>query len=273
MYEKQVAVVTGASSGIGQAIAGRLAASGYRVFGASRTAPMQADGEIEGAEIKHVRIDVTDDDSVRDGVAWIVGEAGRIDVLVNSAGYLSAGAIEEVPLDEAKAQFETNYFGVVRMTLAVLPVMRRQKCGHIISVSSLASQVPVPFWGQYNASKFAVDGLMETLRHEVRPFGIQVAMVEPGFIRTPFYGRPPAPGIDAYARPRDRAFEVIAKFEASAPGPEVVAHRVVKIARAAHPRLRNTVGRQAAQLTTLRWLLPSGAFESGVRRTFNLGAG
>ena len=179
MPETRVAVVSGASSGNGQAIAQRLAADGFRVFGASRRVPTEAQGGVE-----HVAVDVCDEASVREGVAQIIREAGRIDVLVNNAGYLCAGAIEEVCVDDAKAQFETNYFGVVRMSIEVLPGMRERKRGHIISISSLAGLVPVPFWGQYNASKFAVEGLMETLRHEVRPFGIQIAMVEPGYIRT-----------------------------------------------------------------------------------------
>lgn len=201
MTEKRVAVVTGASSGIGEEIACQLSAAGYQVYGASRRAPAdQASG------VEHVTMDVCDDSSVREGIATILREAGRIDVLVNNAGYLSAGAFEEISLTEAKAQFETNYFGVVRATLAVLPGMRERKLGHIITISSLAGLVPVPFWGHYNASKFAVEGLMETLRHEARPFGIQVAMVEPGNIKTSFYARPPATGMAVYAGARGRAY-------------------------------------------------------------------
>ena len=174
MSEQRVAVVTGASSGIGSAIAEGLADAGFRVFGASRRVPEQQTGRVQ-----HLAIDVCDDDSARQGVGAILREAGRIDVLVNNAGYLLAGAVEEVPLADAAAQFETNYFGVVRMTVAVLPGMRERRSGHIITISSLAGLVPVPFWGHYNASKFAVEGLMETLRHEVRPYDIRVAMVEP----------------------------------------------------------------------------------------------
>jgi NAD(P)-dependent dehydrogenase (short-subunit alcohol dehydrogenase family) len=265
MTDNRVAVVTGASSGIGQAIARQLAEEGFRVFGASRSAPAKIEGAVE-----YVEIDVTDDRSVNHGVTKILREAGRIDVLVNNAGYLCAGAIEEVPLNDAKAQFDTNYFGVVRMSVAVLPGMRAQSHGHIISVSSLAGLVPLPFWGQYNASKFAVEGLMETLRHEVRPFGIQIAMVEPGTIKTPFYARPPAVAIDAYAVPRGRAIASMAEFERKASGPEVVAQRVVAIATDPHPRLRNKITKEARQLTLLRWLLPPGAFEASVRRVFKL---
>ncbi len=267
MAQERVAVVTGASSGIGAATARGLAAAGFRVFGASRRAPA---GPATG--IEHVTIDVDDDSSVRGGVAEVLRDAGRIDVLVNNAGYLCAGAVEEVSIADAKAQFETNYFGVVRMSSAVLPGMRERRRGHIITVSSLAGLVPVPYWGQYNASKFAVEGLMETLRHEVRPFGIQVALVEPGNIKTPFYARPQATGMDAYAGPRGRAFAAMAEFERNAPGPDVVAGKVVAIAENAHPALRNKVTKEATQFTLLRWALPPSAFESGVRRAFKLQA-
>jgi NAD(P)-dependent dehydrogenase (short-subunit alcohol dehydrogenase family) len=265
--EKRVAVVTGSSSGIGDAVARRLAAAGFRVFGACRRAPADP---VTG--IEHVAVDVNDDSSVRGAVADVLRDAGRIDLLVNNAGYLCAGAVEEISIADAKAQFETNYFGVVRMSSAVLPGMREQRRGHIITVSSLAGLVPVPYWGHYNASKFAVEGLMETLRHEVRPFGIQVAMVEPGNIKTPFYARPQTTGMDAYAGPRGRAFAAMAVFERNAPGPEVVASKVVAIAQSAHPALRNKVTKEAAQFTLLRRVLPPGAFESGIRRAFKLEA-
>lgn len=265
MPENRVAVVTGASSGIGEAVARGLSAAGFRVFGASRRAPAEADGGID-----HVTMDVCDDVSVRDAIAAVLRETGRIDVLVNNAGYLCAGAIEEISLPDAKAQFETNYFGAVRASLAVLPGMRERKGGHIITISSLAGLVPVPFWGHYNASKFAVEGLMETLRHEARPFGIQVALVEPGNIKTPFYERPPATGMDAYAGARGRAYGAMAVYGSKAPGPEIVAGKVVAIANDAHPKLRNTITKEARQFTLLKWMLPGGAFEAGVRRGFKL---
>ena len=207
MAERKVALVTGASSGIGEATAGQLAAAGFRVFGGSRTA---AAGR--GTAVEHVVLDVRDDGSVRDGVGQILRTAGRIDVLVNNAGYLCAGAVEEVSAAEAQAQFETNYFGVARVTAAVLPGMRERRAGHIITISSLTGLAAVPFWGHYSASKFAVEGLMEALRHEVRPFGIGVALVEPGAIRTPFGSRPQSAGIDAYAGPRGRAFAAAAEL-------------------------------------------------------------
>jgi NAD(P)-dependent dehydrogenase (short-subunit alcohol dehydrogenase family) len=263
--DPRVAIVTGASSGIGEAIAGRLSGAGFRVFCASRSATA-----VPGVE--HLTVDVTDDASVREGVAAVLDEAGRVDLLVNNAGFLVAGAIEELTLEDAKAMFETNYFGVLRMTLAVLPGMRARGGGHIITNSSLAGLVPVPFWGQYNASKAAVEGLMETLRHEVRPFGIKVAMVEAGAIRTRLYGHPPAAGLPAYAGARGRALGVMDGYVAKGPGPDLVAREVLSLAQSAHPRLHNTLTREAKQFTLLKRLLPQGAFEAGVRTGFKLPA-
>jgi NAD(P)-dependent dehydrogenase (short-subunit alcohol dehydrogenase family) len=265
MAQRQVALVTGASSGIGEAIAVQLAAAGFRVFGGSRTAA--AGGS---AAVEHVGLDVRDDGSVHDCVGQIRREVGRIDVLVNNAGYLCAGAVEEIPVAEAEAQFATNYFGVARMTAAVLPGMRERRTGHIITISSVTGLAAFPFWGHYSASKFAVEGLMEALRYEVRPFGIRVALVEPGAIKTPFYARPQPTGIYAYAGPRGRVFAAAAELERKAPGPEVVARTVVSIARDPQPALRNKVTRQTRQVTLLKRFTPAAAFEAGVRRTFNL---
>jgi NAD(P)-dependent dehydrogenase (short-subunit alcohol dehydrogenase family) len=265
MSDNYVAIVTGASSGIGAATARGFAEAGYQVYGGSRS----SDADLPPG-VRPLTIDVDDDASVQEAVDRVHGEVGRIDVLVNAAGYLCAGGVEETTLADARRQFETNYFGVVRMTLAALPGMREQRSGHIITISSLAGLVPVPFWGHYNASKFAVEGLMETLRHEVRPFGIQVALVEPGNIKTAFYARPQAAGMSEYAGARERAFAVMGDFEVKAPGPEIVARKVLGIARDAHPRLRNKVTREATQFTALRRLLPAGAFETGIRRAFKL---
>ena len=261
--DKPVALVTGASSGIGRAIAHQLAADGYRVIGTARNA-----APIDGFEV--VELDVDSDESVVRCVADVIARAGRIDVLVNNAGYLVAGAIEEVSIDDARRQLETNFFGVARMVKAVTPHMRARRAGHIITISSLAGLVPVPFWGFYNASKFAVEGLIETLAFELRPFDIKVSLVEPGAIKTPFYAKPRTGGIAAYDRWRTAALAAMAKFEEKAPGPELVAAKVGKLARAKRPKLRNRVTREATMFSLLRWLLPAGAYQSGVRRGFGI---
>jgi NAD(P)-dependent dehydrogenase (short-subunit alcohol dehydrogenase family) len=253
-------LVTGASSGIGAAIVARLARDGHRVVGTSRT------GEARNPDgTAMLALDVTSDASAQACLQSFVARLGRIDVLINNAGYLQSGAIEEVSVEEARAQFETNYFGVLRMIRAVLPAMRVQRSGLIAVTSSLAGLVPLPFWGHYNASKFAVEGLMETLRHELRPFGVQVAMVEPGVIRTGFYAAPQPSALPEYSPWRERFFKAMKGFESRAPGPEVVADVYARLVASPHPPLRSKVTREAKLFPFLRWLLPPGAFEGGLR--------
>jgi NAD(P)-dependent dehydrogenase (short-subunit alcohol dehydrogenase family) len=258
-------LVTGASSGIGAAIVSRLARDGHRVVGTSRNGHgTNPDGS------PMLALDVSSDTSVRECVQRFLERQGRIDVLINNAGYLQSGAIEEVSIEEAHAQFETNYFGIVRMVRAALPALRSQRNGLIAATSSLAGLVPLPFWGHYNASKFAVEGLMETLRHELKPFGIHVAMVEPGAIKTPFYAAAQPSAMPEYSPWRERFFGAMKDFEQKAPGPEVVAEVYARIVSSPHPTLRNTVTREAKLFPFLRWLLPAGAFEGGLRSGFKL---
>jgi NAD(P)-dependent dehydrogenase (short-subunit alcohol dehydrogenase family) len=174
----KVVLVTGASSGIGQAIARRLAARGWRVFGTSRNQASDFDG------IDMLPMDVDDDDSVARTVAAIVEKTGRLDAVVNNAGWALMGPIEDTPIAEARAQMETNFFGVLRVRRAVLPVMREQRAGHIVNISSLGGIFGMPFSGIYSASKFAVEGLSESLRLETHRFGVRVVLIEPGDARS-----------------------------------------------------------------------------------------
>jgi NAD(P)-dependent dehydrogenase (short-subunit alcohol dehydrogenase family) len=268
MPEKRVVLVTGASSGVGQATAELLAQRDYRVFGTSR----KAAGGSDNSGVTTLPLDVRSDDSVAACLTAISGLTDRLDILVNNAGYELAGALEEVSVDEAKAQFETNFFGVVRMVKAILPLMRRQTHGQIINVTSLAGLSPIPFLGIYSASKFALDGYTEALRHEVKPFNIKVSQIEVGFLRTPMmnHRQVVAGRIEAYDRWRQAAYDAIRASEAKAPGPELVADTILKIAESKAPRLRYVVGQQAKLVTRLRRFLPAGAYEQGVRRTFQL---
>jgi NAD(P)-dependent dehydrogenase (short-subunit alcohol dehydrogenase family) len=268
MSEQRVVLVTGASSGVGQATAGLLAQNGYRVFGTSRSPA----GSVDVPSLTMVPLDVRSDESAGACVTAVAGQAGRLDVLVNNAGYEQAGALEELSLDEAKAQFETNFFGVVRMVKAVLPLMRRQMGGQIINVSSLSGLSPIPFMGIYSASKFALDGYTEALRLEVKPFNIHVSQIEPGFLRTPMmsHRQVAAQRIEEYNPWRQRAYDAIRALEEKGPGPELVADTVLRIARSKKPRLRYIVGQQAKVVSRLRQFLPEAAFEGGVRSTFRL---
>ena len=266
--DQRLVLVTGASSGVGQATARLLAQNGYRVIGTSRNAATAGDSP----GITMLPLDVRSGESVAACLSAVVGLAGRLDILVNNAGYELAGALEELSLDEAKAQFETNFFGVVRMVKAVLPLMRRQESGQIINVTSLAGLSPIPFMGIYSASKFALEGYGEVLRHELKPFNIAVSQIEVGFLRTPMmsHRQVAARRIAEYDPWRQRAYEAIRTSEAKAPGPELVANTVLRIAASKTPRLRYVVGQPAKFVTRLRRFLPAGAYEQGVRRTFRL---
>ena len=180
--EKKVILITGASSGIGYDTALKLAGQGHKVYGAARRMdrlePLREQGVVP------VSMDVTDDDSMQRGVQSVIEAEGRIDVLVNNAGYGYLGAIENVSLEEARRQLEVNLFGMARLTQLVLPHMRRQHCGRIVNISSVAGKAVVLFGGWYNISKFSVEAFSDALRMEVRPFGIKVSIIEPSGIKT-----------------------------------------------------------------------------------------
>ncbi|HEY8554044.1 MAG TPA: oxidoreductase [Burkholderiales bacterium] len=267
---QKVVLITGASSGIGRATAHLLAAHGYRVFGTSRRPT--ADTRAPGVEM--LALDVCSDSSVAAAVGAVLERAGRIDVLVNNAGYELGGAIEEVSIEEAKRQFETNFYGAMRMMQAVLPAMRRQRSGRIINIASLAGFAPVPFLGVYSASKFALEGLSETLRYEVGPLGISVSLVEPGFLKTALATnrRRAAAHIADYDPWRERAHRALEEYEHAAPSPLLAANCILQIIESRSPRLRYRVGQDARNVSRLRRLLPEAFFERGVRGYFKLDA-
>jgi NAD(P)-dependent dehydrogenase (short-subunit alcohol dehydrogenase family) len=268
MPDPRVVLITGASSGVGQSTARLLSQRGFTVLGTSRN-PSSTD-HIPGVEM--LSLDVRADDSVGACVEAVVNRSGHLDVLINNAGYELAGALEELSSEEARAQFETNFFGVVRMVNAVLPLMRQQKRGHIVNVSSLTGLTAVPFMGIYSASKFALEGYTEALRQEVRPFNIQVSLTEAGFLRTPMmnHRQVGARRMTEYDPWRQRALNAIRASEETAPGPELVANTLLEIISSSSPRLRYLIGPQAKSVTRLRRFLPAGMFEQGVRRSFSL---
>lgn len=268
MPDQRVVLITGASSGVGQTTARLLSQRGFAVVGTSRN-PSSADG-VPGVEM--LPLDVRADDSVRACVEAVVNRSGRLDVLINNAGYELAGAVEELSLEEAKAQFETNFFGVIRMVNAVLPLMRQQTRGHIINVGSLTGLAAIPFLGIYSASKFALEGYTEALRQEVRPFNIQVSLTEAGFLRTPMmnHRQVAARRMTEYDACRQRALSAVRASEDKAPGPDVVADVLLEIVSSSSPRLRYLIGQQAKSVARLRRFLPATMFEQGVRRSFSL---
>jgi short-subunit dehydrogenase len=258
-----VALVTGTSSGIGRATARALKRAGYRVFGSSRRAvPETPDG------ITMLICDVTDDASVQKMIDGVLSKAGRIDLLVNNAGVGLLGGAEESSTTQAHALFEVNVFGVLRVTNAVLPTMRRQRKGRIINMSSIMGLIPAPYNALYASTKHAIEGYSESLDHELRTFGIRVALVEPGFTRTAFEENLAKPdrSLEAYGSVR-AGMEVHMRSGVQAgDAPEVVAETVVKAVTTAVPRRRYAVGRLARQVRIMRRFVPESAFDKSLRR-------
>ena len=265
---QKVILITGASSGVGKATARLLSQEGYKVFGTSRN-PAGAE-TIPG--VKMAPLDLGSDDSVAGCVNAVATETGRIDVLVNNAAYELAGAIEETSLDEAKAQFEINFFGVVRMVRAVLPWMRQQGQGQSVNISSLSGVSSIPFMGIYSASKFALEGYTEALRLEVAPLNIRVSLTEASSLKTPMMNKRQvsAAQLKEYDPWRQRAFDAIRENEQRAPGGELVSQTILSIVANKNPRLRYLVGTQAKIATRLQRYLPERAYEWGKRITFRL---
>ncbi len=257
-----VALITGASSGIGLITAKTLQQAGYRVFGTSRKAFASTDG------ITMLACDVTDEASVKNMVAEVMKQAGRIDLLVNNAGIGLLGGAEESSTAQAQALFDVNVFGITRVTNAVLPIMRSQKHGRIINISSALGFIPSPYNALYASTKHAVEGYSESLDHELRTFGIRVVLVEPGYTRTSFEAsltRPDQP-LAVYDSVRADMEVVMRNGVNAGDTPEVVANTVLKAATATVPRRRYTAGKQASQVRFLRRFLPEAMIDKSLRK-------
>lgn len=270
--QRRVVLITGASSGIGKACAEFLHGQGYRVYGTSRRAPravletQEGEGYQQGFPL--IPLDVISDESVERGVGTVLAREGRLDVLVNNAGFGLAGAVEETTVDEAREQFDTNFFGTLRLCRAVLPTMRQQGGGYILNVSSIAGLIGIPFQALYSASKFAVEGFTEALRLEVAPHGIRVVLVEPGDFRTGFAASrrlARAAHSPVYADRQAKALGVMERDETHGATPESVARLVYRIIRKGSPRLRYAVGPASETVAlALKRLAPSRLFEWGI---------
>lgn len=260
----RVAVVTGASAGIGAAAARRLHEAGFTVYALARRldrmAPLAALG------IHTARADVTDDADLVAFVDRVVAESGRIDVLVNNAGYGSFGAIEDVPMDEARRQFEVNVLGAARLCQLVLPQLRAQRSGRIINVSSVGAKMYQPLGGWYHATKYALEGLTDCLRVELKPLGIEVIIVEPGGVATEFPQVAAerllaTSGHGAYAHYARQYAASLNSEPTGISSPDVVARAIVRAATVRRPRTRYPVGRGAKAVVFARWLLPDRAYD------------
>lgn len=266
----QVALVTGASSGIGEATALALHRAGFTVYAAARRVDRMASLVAQG--VRAVSLDVTDEDCMKACVQQILDEQGRIDALVNNAGYGSYGAVEDVPMEEAQRQVEVNLFGLARMTQLVLPTMRKQRSGTIVNVSSIGGKTAGPFGGWYHATKFAVEGLSDSLRQEVRPFGIRVVVIEPGGVASEWAGIAAdslrkTSGSGPYASHATRMAEAMSgRLGNRQPPPSVVADPIVKAIQSDNPRTRYHMGLLAGPMLVARRLLSDRAMDALTRR-------
>ncbi len=274
-----IALVTGSSSGIGLATSLYLARRGYTVWATMRNLEkaneLRKIIESERLPIELAQLDVCNENSVKEAITQILQKSGRIDVLVNNAGYGLRGAIEEVSLDEWKAQLETNFYGVIRVTQAVLPQMRAQRSGAIVNISSVLGRMAIPFSGPYVASKFALEGLTETLRYELAPWNIKVVLIEPGFIATNFQQNAQ---LAQAAQSQDSPYAIFKQASGRrvqrniyrAAPPERVAETIYRAITHPRPKLRYAVGRDAQLVLPLRRLLPEGLFEQILKRQLGL---
>jgi NAD(P)-dependent dehydrogenase (short-subunit alcohol dehydrogenase family) len=266
----KVALVTGASSGIGEATAERLTKAGYKVYGTSRRGAQAGKRSFE-----MLPLDVTSDESVEAAVREVMRRDGRIDLLVNNAGFgVAPAGAEESSLDQARSIFETNFFGLIRMTRAVVPHMRRQRTGRIINVGSVLGFLPMPYGALYAATKHAVEGYSESLDHELRTRGIRVSVIEPAYTKTPFDANfmEPDAKLDEYREARAGVNKRVNEVMATAEPPGVVADTVLKAASAARPKLRYAAGRLAKRLRFLRRFAPAGLVDAGIRKDLRLDA-
>lgn len=268
-----VALVTGGSSGIGESTARALLAQGFTVYAVARRVDRMA--ALADAGVHTFAMDVTDDASMVAGVERIIAEQGRIDVLVNNAGYGSYGAVEDVPIEEARRQFEVNVFGLARLVQLVTPHMRERRSGRIINISSVGGKFYEPFGAWYHATKFAVEGFSDSLRLELRPFGIRVVLIEPGPILTEWNeiardSLLERSGDTAYASYARQAHGVMERFDEPprASTPDEVADKIVKAATTRRPAARYPVGKGARMITTGRDLLPDRVFDEVVSRAY-----
>jgi NAD(P)-dependent dehydrogenase (short-subunit alcohol dehydrogenase family) len=268
--EGSIALVTGASSGIGEATAKRLATAGYKVYGTSRRGAPSAP-----RSFAMLPLDVTSDESVEAAVKELIRQEGRIDLLVNNAGFgVAPAGAEESSIDQAKAIFETNFFGLIRMTRAVVPHMRRQGTGRIINIGSVLGFLPMPYGALYAATKHAVEGYSESLDHELRTRGIRVSVIEPAYTKTQFDANFLAPDskLDEYREVRTLLDQVLKDVMATADEPAVVADVVLEAATADNPKLRYTAGGLANRLRLLRRFAPAGMVDAGIRKDLRLDA-
>jgi short-subunit dehydrogenase len=266
--KSKIAIVTGASSGIGEATAELLANSGYKVYGTSRKG-----AQIAQRSYQMIALDVNSEESIEAAIKEIIKIEGRIDLVVNNAGFgVAPGGAEESTIEQTKMIFDTNFFGTVRMTRAVVPYMRKQGEGRIINIGSVLGFIPAPYMATYAATKHAVEGFSESLDHELRTRGIRVSVVEPSYTNTQFEANTLEVDakLDEYTIARKALAKLIKVAIAGGDDPKVIANVVLKAANAKHPKLRYPAGKSACRLSLLRKFAPAALVDIGIRKELKL---
>ena len=280
MQGDKVALVTGSSSGIGFETSLMLARAGFNTYASMRNLEKSKNiteiAKKEKLPLQVVQLDVNNDGSVKDAIVKILKADQRIDVLINNAGYGLFGSVEDTSIEEIKAQFETNFFGVVRVTQQVLPLMRRQNSGTIVNVSSVGGRIGLPALSAYHSTKFALEGLSESIAFELEPFGIRVVIIEPGVIRTNILNSsssakkaldPKSPYFSLSQKLNDN-FKSMMESELSSP-PEEVAKVILQAVTSENPQLRYSVGDDAANLIHARKNMPDKEFRNMIMKNFS----
>ena len=276
--KNKVALVTGSSSGMGFATAITLARAGIHTYASMRNLKKSKTitelASTENLPLQVVQLDVNDKKSVKEAITKIVTEKERIDVLVNNAGYGLFGSLEDISIEELKAQFETNFFGVIRVTQLVLPIMRKQKSGTIVNVSSVGGRIGLPVLSAYHSTKFALEGLSESMSYELEPFGIRVVIIEPGVIRTNIMNSsiiakkaqdPKSPYFSLIQKVENN-FKLMMENESSPP--EEVAKVILGVVTSENPQLRYTVGNDAATMIQARVSMSDNQFKKMIMQNF-----
>ena len=280
MQGDKVALVTGSSSGIGFETSLMLARAGFNTYASMRNLEKSKNiteiAKKEKIPLQVIQLDVNNDGSVKDAIFKIVNAGQRIDVLINNAGYALFGTVEDTSIEEIKAQFETNFFGVVRVTQQVLPIMRRQNSGTIVNVSSVGGRIGLPALSAYHSTKFALEGLSESIAFELEPFGIRVVIIEPGVIRTNILNSsssakkaldPKSPYFSLSQKLNDN-FKSMMESESSSP-PEEVAKVILQAVTSENPQLRYSIGDDAANLIHARENMPDKEFRNMIMKNFS----
>jgi short-subunit dehydrogenase len=281
MQDQKVAVVTGSSTGIGFETSLTLARNGFHTYATMRnlkrekSKPLTEVAKNENLQLQVIELDVNNDKSVADAIRIIVDERKRIDVLINNAGYALGGALEDSSINEIKAQFETNFFGSLRAMKAVLPVMRKQGAGKIVNISSMGGRISIPLSSSYHGSKFALEGLSESIQYELEPFGIKVILIEPGAVGSNFWrnikiAKSSSDSDSPYSQFGNKILKAFKVMEQNVINPSVVAKTILDAVTSDNPQLRYVVGEDAAKTIEARKNMPDKEFGDLIKKQFGI---